>query len=315
MLSAGDKTFLYDLNRNTTKKTVPGLGETSYSYNYENKITTILYPSGRGVSNYLYDGDGVRRKKMDGAGTRCFVYDGANLIAETDAFGNLQVVYTYGVDGLASSHVYSPSQASYFYHFDGLGSTRAMTNAQAQLVEVYDYEAFGNELLGQGELTTPYRYVGQLGYYRHDDVELDLLGARWYAPEFGRFLTRDPMGVAAAPNLYSYVENSPAGSVDPEGLRKRYKHCERIPWIGRKWPAKPFVFRHACGFFSRDYCPLWCRETYPPGSYEIEACELACEKYNRGKGESGGAWGRCTCKWEGKKICFTCDMPDVPCDY
>jgi hypothetical protein len=60
-----------------------------------------------------------------------------------------------------------------------------MTDGNAQLVEVYDYEAFGNQLLSQGGLATPYRYVGQLGYYRHDDIELDLLGARYYAPEFG----------------------------------------------------------------------------------------------------------------------------------
>jgi RHS repeat-associated protein len=215
MQSAGTTTFVYDSNGNTRTKTEPGIGQTGYVYNYENKITTILYPSGRGVSNYLYDGDGVRRKKVDATGTRWFVYDGANLIAETDALGNLQAVYTYGVDGLVSSRA---GGQSYFYHFDGLGSTRAMTDANAQLVDVYDYEAFGNELLSQGALATPYRYVGQLGYYRHDDVGLDLLGARYYAPEFGRFLTRDPLGQDDDPNVYVYCSDDPVNEADPLGL-------------------------------------------------------------------------------------------------
>ena len=186
MLSAGATTFTYDNNGNTTFKTEPGIGQTRYFYQgYENKITWILYPGGRGSSTFAYDGDGVRRRKTDSTGTSWFVYDGANVIGETDASGNLQVVCTHGVDGLVSSHVYSPTEASYFYHFDGLGSTRAMTNGNAQLVEVYDYEAFGNELLSQGGLATPYRYVGQLGYYTDPGTELDLLGARYYAPEFG----------------------------------------------------------------------------------------------------------------------------------
>jgi hypothetical protein len=56
------------------------------------------------MASYRYDdGDGVRRKKVDATGTRWFVCDGANVIAETDDNGNVQVVYTYGVDGLVSS--------------------------------------------------------------------------------------------------------------------------------------------------------------------------------------------------------------------
>ena len=41
--------------------------------------------------------------------------------------------------------------------------------------------------------------------------------ARWYDPSVGRFLTEDPAGLAADPNLYRYCGNSPLVNVDPSG--------------------------------------------------------------------------------------------------
>jgi RHS repeat-associated protein len=56
----------------------------------------------------------------------------------------------------------------------------------------------------------------------HDDrVGLVDLGARWYDPALGRFLSRDPMQGLPAPsrglNPYSYALNEPAGLIDPTG--------------------------------------------------------------------------------------------------
>ena len=41
--------------------------------------------------------------------------------------------------------------------------------------------------------------------------------ARYYNPELGRFLTRDPAGMVDGPNMYVYVKNSPVNGVDPTG--------------------------------------------------------------------------------------------------
>lgn len=53
-----------------------------------------------------------------------------------------------------------------------------------------------------------------------DDDVLGLLhvGARWYDPAIGRFISRDPIGIAGGLNVYVYCANSPLGCVDPTGL-------------------------------------------------------------------------------------------------
>jgi RHS repeat-associated protein len=41
--------------------------------------------------------------------------------------------------------------------------------------------------------------------------------ARMYSPTWGRFLQADPVGYAAGPNLYAYVNNDPLNLTDPSG--------------------------------------------------------------------------------------------------
>jgi RHS repeat-associated protein len=54
----------------------------------------------------------------------------------------------------------------------------------------------------------PWSPVGEVYHYR----------ARWYAPECGRFISRDPIGYAAGPTQYGYVGGNPVMRVDPTGL-------------------------------------------------------------------------------------------------
>ena len=83
-----------------------------------------------------------------------------------------------------------------------------------------EYEAFGNEsyqdpLGDRGE----YRFAGGKGYQNDDATGMQLLGARYYLPLLGRFLTQDPIGHEGGLNLYAYCDNSPLMAVDPSGLQ------------------------------------------------------------------------------------------------
>ena len=47
---------------------------------------------------------------------------------------------------------------------------------------------------------------------------LDNHGIRYYDPEIGRYLTRDPIGYGDGMNVYLYVHGNPASHIDPLGL-------------------------------------------------------------------------------------------------
>jgi len=42
--------------------------------------------------------------------------------------------------------------------------------------------------------------------------------ARYYSPDLGRFISRDPIDIADDVNLYAYVGNNPVNFSDPSGL-------------------------------------------------------------------------------------------------
>jgi len=48
------------------------------------------------------------------------------------------------------------------------------------------------------------------------------LGARYYIPKLGRFLTRDPMGQVGGSNSYAYSDNNPLIRVDADGTDWNY---------------------------------------------------------------------------------------------
>jgi RHS repeat-associated protein len=55
--------------------------------------------------------------------------------------------------------------------------------------------------------------------HRIDPTGFYWLGARYYEPTSGRFLSADPAGHAASPSLYDYANGDPANRIDPDGRK------------------------------------------------------------------------------------------------
>lgn len=94
----------------------------------------------------------------------------------------------------------------------------ALTNASGTAVNKYAYDDFGNLATNSTEtVANPFKYVGRFGVMT-DTNDLLYMRARYYQPSTGRFINKDPIGLAGGMNLYGYVGGNPVNWIDPIGL-------------------------------------------------------------------------------------------------
>ena len=206
-------TFHYDPYGNQTSRSIGGW---TYGYDSRNQMTSAT-KTGTSIS-IKYDPLGRRIERVGPSGTTRYIYNGDNMIAEADGTNAITAWYT---PGICETRKEGALWNTYYYACDGLGSTRELTNDKQQVTDAHAYNAWGEE---QGERRpdtdpnkpkNPLRFVGKSGYYSDDDLGLDLLGARYYDPLIGRFVTQDPDRDGM--NWYAYAGNNPVNAVDPMG--------------------------------------------------------------------------------------------------
>ncbi len=193
-------------------------GVRSYTYDHANRLTQVTDSSI--TTQFAYNGDGVRISKTVDETTTQYVLDLAAtlpvVISDTDA------ICLYGLDIIAQQQ----AERHYYMH-DGLGSVRQLVDSTGQIATGYAYDPFGVPLAG-GTVSNPYRFTGEAW---DAEVQLLYLRARYYQPETGRFVTRDPWpGDLWRPgtlNGFAYVRNNPVSRIDRTGLQCEGPAC---PW-------------------------------------------------------------------------------------
>jgi len=241
LLKAGNTTYSYDNDGNLIKK-IDSSGTTTYTYDFENRLVEITFPD-RGTNTFGYCPFGKRVWKKNKSGTTTFYfYDTEDILAEYDSFGNLKARYTFGkgIDNPISLRI---GTQSYFYHLDALGSVISLTDSNKTQIVSYSYDAFGfphpSSLIPNPFLFTAREYEEEpcLYYYR----------ARYYDPEVGRFITKDP---SEKDHPYIYVENNPITMIDPYGLwciligektDRVFRPTEPPEWSSTGWVLKTII--------------------------------------------------------------------------
>jgi len=185
-------------------------GGYSYVWNERNRLTQILQ-NGSPIASFQYDAFGRRIGKLLNGTNSGLLYDGQQVVQELNGATPTANLLT----GLSLDEYFQRTEGSVSstYLQDALGSTIALANGAGILQTSYTYDPYGNATASGAVSDNPYQYTGR----ENDGTGLYYYRARYYAPNMGRFISQDPLGLAAGQNVYSYVGGNPVGYRDPHG--------------------------------------------------------------------------------------------------
>ena len=199
----GTNIYTYTLNGELKTKGNPE-GVTVYDHDPMGNLVQVILPNST-VIGYTYDAKNRRVAKMvNGFITERLIYkDQLAPIAKLDADGNVLEEYVYGT-GVNSPDYIRKDGVNYRVIKDLLGSTRMVVNASTgEIVKEIEYDEFGNIITETGTYSIPFGFAGGL---RDTDTGLTKFGARWYDPEVGRWIEKDPIMFDGGLNHYAYCD-------------------------------------------------------------------------------------------------------------
>ncbi|XDT72074.1 RHS repeat-associated core domain-containing protein [Hahella sp. SMD15-11] len=139
------------------------------------------------------------------------------MAAEYDDSGSLIAEYHY-TPGLSwmTAPVYQRRGGQVVYYInDHLGTPMRLVARNGATVWQADYSAFGRLTSETATIPNPLRFPGQ---YHDRETGLYHNYMRDYDPALGRYLQRDPIGLAGGLNVYGYAYQNPVNYYDPYGL-------------------------------------------------------------------------------------------------
>ncbi|HEV7974237.1 RHS repeat-associated core domain-containing protein [Amycolatopsis sp.] len=201
-----------------------------YDWDAEDRLVGVATPGGTRW-RYSYDALGRRvakeRLSPDGgsvAERTDFVWDGVQL-AEQVVGGTRATTWEYEPGTfrplLQAERVRmaaAPQQwiDEQFYSIiaDLVGAPSELVDATGNLSWHDQRTLWGQSLGGSSRTITPLRFAGQ---YHDEESGFNYNYQRYYDPEIGRYVSRDPLGLDGGPNPAMYASN-PTSWIDPLGL-------------------------------------------------------------------------------------------------
>ncbi|MDQ0899517.1 polymorphic toxin-type HINT domain-containing protein [Paenibacillus sp. V4I7] len=214
LVSVGSNNYSYDATGN-----VVGDGSYTYVWGDDNKLKEVKQGS-NSVAAFTYDALGNRDTLSTGGITKEYHYDGNFVTYVKESDGK---IYRFAYDHNGSPIFMSYQGSQYWYHYDEHGNVIRMTDSNGTTVVQYKYDAWGNITSTTSTNSViaslnPYRYAG---YWYDEATKKYYLNARYYDPQIGRFLSKDPIAIRIGSelslNAYSYADNNPVMHADPEG--------------------------------------------------------------------------------------------------
>ncbi len=109
-----------------------------------------------------------------------------------------------GVGGLLATEV---GGVWHFPLYDANGNVTDYVSEAGEVVASYEYDAFGRTLAQSGPMADVFPFRFSTKYY-DSETGLYYYGRRYYSPDLGRWLNRDPIEEEGGVNLYAFCGNN-----------------------------------------------------------------------------------------------------------
>jgi len=215
---------------------------TYYEYDYENRLIEVIEEGERfAIYRYQYDYRTRREGRREPGHETHIVFSGGSSILEYgyDGPSEPRVEYVRGHDyggGVGGLEYSVRGGAASFNFYDSRGDVTTKTDNTGTVTFQTGYEAFGNQTAQAG---TPPADRQRASTKEQDPTGLLNEGFRYRDPSTGAFITRDPLGFQAGPNMYTYVRQNPWTKFDPMGLDSSQPNPPppkipqpKSPWFG-----------------------------------------------------------------------------------
>jgi RHS repeat-associated protein len=241
LVKAGDVRFGYDQSGNICRR-YDGRNVTHYHYDGDGQLHEVILPSGS-IIHYSYDALGRRVLKSSDTATTRYLWDDDSLMEEA-IDGHTPIEYLFEPETFFPL-AQTVDRQLILCNANDLGTPTELIDLLGTLLWSPTYRAFGtvmNEGVGK---KSPFRFAGQ---YQDSDTGLYYNWFRYYAPEFGRYTSFDPMGLDAGLNGYQYTLN-PINWIDPFGLSAKiaslppYMEKARRRGVARMWAVERDLLR------------------------------------------------------------------------
>jgi RHS repeat-associated protein len=273
----------YDVNGNLERVTDPSGRNLEIEWTHDGRPALIRDVTAGSTIRSSYDVSGHRIIKHRSAAERIFYFGPLIEFAEPAGF----IKYYYVGNQLVARR---DAVGIRYYHDDVTRSTRLETNAAGEVVNRYDYSAYGIHLLDRGAVPNDVAFAGN---HVDDETGLVYMNDRYYDPVLAQFISAD--NIVPDPsdpqylNRYAYARNDPINFSDPSGhvpVSWRVQLKKEIESRGRGYSTDfnymcggPFAGAFGCCFFWDENIPLFLTTTLTYRNGTLESLQVGPENH------------------------------------
>ncbi len=206
-------------------------GSWTNAFNAENRIVSMETADKKLEFVYDYMGRRVEKKVYSGSTDNwslitdnCYVYDGYEQIEKLDALNS---------NAIRNKRIWSGGKiirdirdgVAYYALGDANKNRTEYIDSSGTIQGHYEYSPFGKITVKNGTLADDFDYRFSSEVF-DTETGLSYYNYRYYSPELGRWLSRDPIGEKGGFNLYAMVGNDAVGGWDYLGLWQATKESK-----------------------------------------------------------------------------------------